>query len=276
MNNIWSKVRIDELGQDGIWLSPDRLSTANGRCRFTVRAFTSRPNEFKSSVIPDPVPEEFYSPWLDVNAPAIPSLVETDSGDYIIMTEDAADQGETSSMRVDMTGEGDVIDLVISRREGELFADGSALTPDGSVSGLWTPDADPRLYEIPHDEYQLTDVPCFIQITCLDLDYDNIKEVLVSKGNRRHALITEVWQYTGGEGAPFSFAGFAWGVETMRVMETSAISVPLGDLLGESIYVYEGGGLTMVAGSSFEDFKQTQAFEYGDLSNEEILDLPIF
>lgn len=36
--------------------------------RFTVQAISSRPNEYSSSPMPDPAPEEYYSPWLDFDS----------------------------------------------------------------------------------------------------------------------------------------------------------------------------------------------------------------
>lgn len=63
MNNIWPKEAIEAKGNGGIRIRKEFLSDRDGSYRFTVRALTSRPNEFKSSPMPDPVPEEYYSPW---------------------------------------------------------------------------------------------------------------------------------------------------------------------------------------------------------------------
>ncbi len=62
-NNIWSKEQILEQGQGGIRIRREFLSQKDGAYRFTVQALSSRPNEYKSSLMPDPVPEEYFSPW---------------------------------------------------------------------------------------------------------------------------------------------------------------------------------------------------------------------
>ena len=62
-NNIWTKELIMERGYNGIKVDAEYLSDMDGEYRFTVQAFTSRPNEYKSSLMPDPIPEEYFSPW---------------------------------------------------------------------------------------------------------------------------------------------------------------------------------------------------------------------
>lgn len=63
MNNIWEKYFIEERGHNGIRVRREFLSDPDGAYRFTVEAYTSRPNEYRSFVMPDPIPEEYYSPW---------------------------------------------------------------------------------------------------------------------------------------------------------------------------------------------------------------------
>ncbi len=63
MNNIWTKEEILERGNGGIKIRKEFLSDRDGSYRFTVQALTSRPNEYNSSPMPDPVPEEYFSPW---------------------------------------------------------------------------------------------------------------------------------------------------------------------------------------------------------------------
>lgn len=62
-NNKWTKEFIRSIGQGGVWISPEVFAEADGAYRFTVQVETSRPNEYQSSLMPDPVPEEYYSPW---------------------------------------------------------------------------------------------------------------------------------------------------------------------------------------------------------------------
>lgn len=63
MNTIVTKERILEKGYCGIRIRPEFLTEVNGAYRFTLQAYSSRPNEYKASVLPDPVTEEYYSPW---------------------------------------------------------------------------------------------------------------------------------------------------------------------------------------------------------------------
>lgn len=66
INNIWTKEYLMESmanGSEGVWISSKFLGQEIGPLRFTVQVQTSRPNEYKSSPMPDPIPEEYFSPW---------------------------------------------------------------------------------------------------------------------------------------------------------------------------------------------------------------------
>lgn len=65
MNNSWTKSHIIDRGYGGISIRAAFLShEPDSAYRFTVQVYSSRPNEYKESPMPDPVPEEYYSPWL--------------------------------------------------------------------------------------------------------------------------------------------------------------------------------------------------------------------
>ena len=65
MNNTWSKEIIREQGYGGIKVNAHFLvSGVDQAYRFTVQVYSSRPNEYRSSPMPDPPTEEYYSPWL--------------------------------------------------------------------------------------------------------------------------------------------------------------------------------------------------------------------
>ncbi len=69
MNNTWSKREIVERGYGGIPIRAEFLPReSGGACRFTVQVYSSRPNQYASSPMPDPAPEEYYSPWLQIRA----------------------------------------------------------------------------------------------------------------------------------------------------------------------------------------------------------------
>ncbi|MDE7285005.1 MAG: serine/threonine protein kinase [Lachnospiraceae bacterium] len=68
MNNTWTKSDIVSKGYGGISIRESFLSHEPGSAyRFTVQAYSSRPNEYKESTMPDPVPEEYFSPWFEYN-----------------------------------------------------------------------------------------------------------------------------------------------------------------------------------------------------------------
>lgn len=64
MNNIWDAKYIKKVGYNGIRVRPEFLAESDNAYRFTVEVYSSRPNEYRSVVVPDPVSEEAFSPWL--------------------------------------------------------------------------------------------------------------------------------------------------------------------------------------------------------------------
>ena len=65
MNNTWAKFGIIEKGYGGISMPAAFMSHEPGSSyRFTVQVYSSRPNEYKESPMPDPIPEEYFSPWF--------------------------------------------------------------------------------------------------------------------------------------------------------------------------------------------------------------------
>lgn len=63
-NNILDKQTIMDSGFDGMRIYSEFLMPKSYEFRFTVQVYSSRPNEFRSYFVPDPVPEEYFSPWL--------------------------------------------------------------------------------------------------------------------------------------------------------------------------------------------------------------------
>lgn len=61
-NNIWTKENIITKGDGGIRIRPEVLTQSGEEYRFTVRALTSRPNEYRSSPEHDASEEEYLSP----------------------------------------------------------------------------------------------------------------------------------------------------------------------------------------------------------------------
>lgn len=55
----WSKSKIVEKNRGGISIPPQFLSSEpSGKYRFTAQVYSSRPNEYASSPMPEPAPEE--------------------------------------------------------------------------------------------------------------------------------------------------------------------------------------------------------------------------
>lgn len=70
MNNTWSMEQIRNRGYGGISIPAQFLVSEQGSAyRFTVQVYSSRPNEYSPSPMPDPVPEEYFSPWLPFGFP---------------------------------------------------------------------------------------------------------------------------------------------------------------------------------------------------------------
>ena len=63
MNNILSKDEIASMGRPGIRIKSEFINDKENAYRFTVQVYSSRPNEYSSVLLPDPVPEEYFSPW---------------------------------------------------------------------------------------------------------------------------------------------------------------------------------------------------------------------
>lgn len=63
--NIWTKEYVIYRGDHGIKIQKEYLSDLNNKYRFTVEVLTSRPNEYRSFLLNDPVPEEYFSPWYE-------------------------------------------------------------------------------------------------------------------------------------------------------------------------------------------------------------------
>lgn len=64
MNNIWTKKMIILDGNGGIDIRPEFLTEEGSPYRFAVQVRSSRPNEYKSSFMPDVLTDEYYSPWF--------------------------------------------------------------------------------------------------------------------------------------------------------------------------------------------------------------------
>ncbi len=211
-----------------------------------------------------------------VDEPQIPYpeedlLLYTKGGEYITLGFDESTEGESVSMRVDMTGHEDFVDFAIPAslndwaeygmkydlgfELGEL-ADGiqASFWRDGAEVSLWPAATQDRLREIPYDPFMLTEVKPMTQITCADADKDGVKELFVSKGNREHALLTTVWELVDVNSKSFEYVGEMWGTEVMYLYENGDIRAIAGDTLLNH-YSYSDGVLSAISEVDFGEFK---------------------
>lgn len=63
MNTIWPKELIVAKWGNGLRIRPEFISEEGNAYRFAVEVYSSRPNEYRSFILPDPIPEEYFSPW---------------------------------------------------------------------------------------------------------------------------------------------------------------------------------------------------------------------
>lgn len=237
-----------------------------------------------------------FLPWNDVpqenvehSYPEYPKeelLLYTTDGEYIqLSNKEMADDGKSAQMRVDMTGRGDKVDFSIPYslnnwvEYGEEFdlafylgplADGIAASfwQDGEQVSLWSTDVDNAYRSIPQDPFELSEAGQ-VQLTCVDMDSDGVKELLVSQGDREHALVTTVWQLTDVSGKKFELVGVTWGTSVMYLYADGDIrAIVNSDQLNH--YHYENGVLSYVSGVDFADFKAAQkAPEQEDIEDAE-------
>lgn len=198
-------------------------------------------------------------------------LFEAQKSEYIIMSEMNVEQGKTAEMEVDMTGNGDIVNFLITFNKEHQLTGTNAKSADGIDTGLWYPSMQELLYGIPYKQ-QYSDKDSLIQITCADADGDGIKEVFVTRGDGKQAVVTFVWQFIpGGNGSPDQLLpiGTMWGVTTMRLVERGEIKINVHNLLPELICYYDNGFLGELEGIYLSTYKEFQENEYAKKNNLE-------
>lgn len=227
----------------------------------------------RSTATPETPAQDFY--------PAEELLFYTTNGDYIIKSLDDTNTSIPEYMQVDMTGNGDYADFDIPGSMNTFTAldwdtimyyrDQLPPTPDmaipsfwvnGAQGTLWPPSAAEAYEKIPHESSALT--PPLAQITCVDADGDGIKELFMSQGNRKDAVLTTVWRLTDIEMNRYDMVGSMWGAHTMYLYSNGDIRASVYDDRMNH-YNYADGVLTEISVVDFETFKsaQTLALEAG-------------
>lgn len=190
-------------------------------------------------------------------------LFEAQKSEYIIISEADIEQGETANMQVDMTGNGDLVEFSIAYNDKHQLAGTKAKSDGGMDTGLWYSPLQELLHGIPYGR-QFSDRDSMVQITCADADSDGIKEIFVSRGDGKQALVTFVWQFIPGGSSPDSLVpvGTMWGVTTMRLAERGEIRINAHNLLPELICYYYDGFLGELEGINLSTYKEFQENEY--------------
>lgn len=63
MNTMATKADIISRGWPGVRIRSEFLADVNNSYHFVVCVYSSRPNEYRSTTIPEPIPEEYFSTW---------------------------------------------------------------------------------------------------------------------------------------------------------------------------------------------------------------------
>lgn len=187
-------------------------------------------------------------------------LFEAQKGEYIIISELETEQGKSAKMQVDMTGGGDLVEFSIAYNRDYQLAGTRAKSAEGIDTGLWYPLLQELLHGIPYQQ-QFSDADCIIQITCADADGDGVKEVFVTRGDGKKAVVTFVWQFISGEDG-FKPVGTMWGVTAMRLVERGEIKINVHNLLQELTCYYYDGFLGELEGIYLSTYKELQEKEY--------------
>ncbi|MDL2234098.1 serine/threonine protein kinase, partial [Ruminococcaceae bacterium OttesenSCG-928-L11] len=134
-------------------------------------------------------------------------LFNAEGSEYIILTSaEMSEDGTYAHMQVDMTGNGNFVDFMLPQslnnwvEFGEKFdmsfylddlADGiqASFWHDGTEASLWASGIDTLYRSIPYDSLNLSDETTS-QITCVDADGDGVKELFVTQGDGKSALLT--------------------------------------------------------------------------------------
>lgn len=198
-------------------------------------------------------------------------LFEAPKSEYIIMSETDAEQDKSADMRVDMTGKGDFAEFSITYNDEHRLAGTRVKLAEGIDSGLWYEPLQELLYGIPYKQ-QFAEKDCVIQITCADADQDGIKEVFVTRGDGKNAVVTLVWQFIPGDadGADgLRLIGTMWGVTTMRLTERGEIKINVHNLLPEITCYYYDGFLGELEGVYLSTYKKFQENEHEEENNQQ-------
>jgi hypothetical protein len=151
--------------------------------------------------------------------------------------------GKTAEMSVDVDGDGVKEIFRISRDH-----------PNGMlVLGISDKDAENFYYDdwiseitSAFDDFGDIQDGYYAQISCVDLDNDGRKEVLVSIGDKAAEQITAVYAYTGTPNAPFEYKGYMRSGDYTVLTSDMELVAPIGTAGLANVYEYRNNTLKQI------------------------------
>ena len=160
------------------------------------------------------------------------NIFEASEYDYILMYGDTSLWDDEKNLGIDLDADGTSEEFIISR----------GVTGDVILKGIRRDASDGRIFETEFWTSGFSDLlppslkkgngindNCFVQISCCDIDEDEIKEILISAGDKQVANITAIYEYSSIGEMPFKYCGY---------IETSTVVRYIG---GKTIRAYSAG-----------------------------------
>lgn len=213
--------------------------------------------------LPGEEPEVVEEPKVEV------VLFEAEHAESIIAKGEDLFFGDAKYLSTDLDGDRNTEELQLGRNVGKSYAQvkGNVNTKIVVKSASSERQLRESYLEEAYDEYGELKNEFYVQLTAIDLDGDNSKEIVASVGNNDGILRTAVFRYTASEENSCEYAGF-FKSESKVVFDGEKL------VSGENTYVYkrgelfkeEDGNITKIVDDSFtdRDIKEIEKEEHED------------
>lgn len=181
-------------------------------------------------------------PWEEEEVVEEPKVevvfFEGDHAESIIAKGEDLFFGDAKYLSTDLDGDRNTEELQLGRNVGKSYAQvkGNVNTKIVVKSKSGERQLRESYLEEAYDEFNELKNEFYIQLTAIDLDGDNVKEVVASVGDNKGLLRTSVFRYTAGEENSCEYAGFFKSDGKVVFDGEKLIS-------GEDTYVYKRGEL---------------------------------
>lgn len=220
--------------------------------------------------------------WHENAPPDYPDkslLFYAENSDYMIMLLDSVFwDGYSEEMQVDI-GKGVIADFSIAPPPEfiDVIEEEIVSLPDGSKTLLWSmgdESENPIVAQATELGFSLGAVPLWRphrpealvgtigQITCVDIDKDGTKEVLVSKGYEDRFVITVLYRFDAD--MTFLPVGVMWGTDRMY-LDKEQISAFVHDEFPQNLYHYDDGKLETISSVDFDEYSSYIKEQYNQL-----------